>query len=281
MQVSPFHTLVRYDIIFTRVKYAPLFRVNSEFAQEMRYIHCRPFYRLFERNLLQNNKIFAVAQKDWVLLYLNVQDKVSRDVVPTDRLLTKAARNHSLTVLDTDRNVERDGHRLCLVPLETAVAAAARRATRAVTGRTGLCHDEHLDDALTATHLAVLPAVRTGLLDGHSELLGAAVIGLEQSQVDRVVRVGPLDLWHLEPSSWEPTGEPTLGRTIGRAEPVKVLALLGVGQNLIGCLNLLELVSIAGRLVGVVNNDQLFIRFFNFFLRGILVQTKDLIRVLH
>ena len=170
-----------------------------------------------------------------MVLHLDMQDKVSRDVVPADNLFAHAASDHRLASLHSGRNVERHGDRLGLVPFETTVATASGGTTRAVTGRAGLGHDKHVNHADTATHLTVLLARLAHLFDGHLELFGAAVVGFEQRQehLVRRVRAPYLLLGHSGKPSREASREPAweaLGHlsAFGVAELVKVLALLRV-----------------------------------------------------
>ena len=266
MQVAAAHALALDDVISAGVQDTPLLRVYSELAQEMRHVHCRPLDRLFERNLFQNDQVAAIPQEDRVLLYLDVQHKVSGDVVPADSLFAEASGHHRLAVFDPARHVECDGLTLGRVTLEAALATAARLASRAVAGRAWLRDDKHLNHALTAAHLAVLLAVRARPLDGHTELLGAAVEGVQQGQRHSVVRVLALDL--LLGHAWEPTREPAweaLGRGFWRPKLVKVSAFIRVGQNLVGRLDLFKLLGVAGPPVWMVHDGELLIRFFNIF----------------
>jgi hypothetical protein len=123
-----------------------------------------------------------------------------------------------------------------------------------------------MDVPLTMTAWALLAALHAGLVEAHAQVLVDPVVRLLKADIQLVVRVvaslRALALWgslervpatkHLGEYVWHSSAceRVALGRSVRVTELVKVLALLGVRQDVVCALDLLELLWIA-TLVGV------------------------------
>jgi len=129
--------------------------------------------------------------------------------------------------------------------------------------RTGLLegHGAHLDmdDPASMALRALDLAFEAGLGQVDLEVLGDAPVRILEGDVDLMVVVGPADgtSGALTKTPTEHLAEDvvhvgSLGWPVGRSKPVEVLLLLGIGQDIVGPLDLLELFSIPGWFVRVM-----------------------------
>ena len=140
----------------------------------------------------------------------------------------------------------------------------------AAAGRTGLLHNHraHLDvhDSFPEALWALVTALHTGLVETHAEVLVYSFVGILETDSEFVLGIVAslgslvLSLLVLEGVPAEHLGkdvgakatrEALVLRPVRVPKLVKVLALLGVGQDVVGALDLLELLWIA-TLVGMV-----------------------------
>jgi hypothetical protein len=102
-------------------------------------------------------------------------------------------------------------------------------------------------------------AIEAGLGQVDLEVLGDAPVRILEGDVDLMVVVRPADgtSWALTKTPTEHLAEDvvhvgSLGWPVGASKPVEILLLLGIGQNIVGPLNLFELFSIPGWFVRVM-----------------------------
>jgi hypothetical protein len=142
--------------------------------------------------------------------------------------------------------------------------------------RAGLlkCHGAHLhvDVPASAALLALFAARHARLRERQFEVLGRTTIRLFHGDLDFVIVIRPPDgasvgsgeaAEHLG----EQVGGKSHGISLGAPELIEVGALLGVAQNLIGFLDLLELLGVTA-LVWVVLAGKFAVGFLDVGLRG-------------
>jgi hypothetical protein len=141
-----------------------------------------------------------------------------------------------------------------------------------------------VDVSAAATILALFAAGHARLRERQFEVLGRSPVRLFHGDANLVIVVGTPDrssmgareaaTEHLsEQIGWEAATvwEPLLLGTLGASELIEVGALLGIAQDLIGLLDLLELLGVTA-LVGVVLAGKFAVGFLDVSIRGAPVE---------
>jgi hypothetical protein len=178
------------------------------------------------------------------------------------------------------------------VALLVALGTSRPGVTLAATRRARLLkrHGTHLhvDGATPVAMLTLFAAGHARLGERQFEVLGRSTVRLFHGDADFVVVVGPSDWTSLSPREpaehlseqvrWETATvwEPLLLRPLSASELIEVGALLGIAQDLIGLLDLLELLGVTA-LVGVVLAGKFAIGFLDVIGRGVSGQTENIV----